>query len=406
MTPQPPSVVLVAIAGYGEVYASALFDEPPNVPCRVIAVVDPAPERSPRASQIRALDIPIHASLEDFYRDGHADLAILSSPIHAHCRQTCLALAHGSNVLCEKPAAATVQEVHEMIAAETAADRWVAVGFQWSFTMSIRQLKDDLRAGIFGAPRSAAALTLWPRARSYYTRNAWAGRQRDDHGNWILDSPANNAMAHDLHNLLFLLGDAPDRSARPVEVVAETYRANAIENYDTLAARVRTHHDVHILFLASHAVAEDSDPAFVIECDRAIIRFAGGSAPILAAFHDGSVKDYPSPNSQSQMTKLWCAVDATIHPARPLCNLHAAHAHTVCINGIQDSVPQPDVFPADLVRPTAHGDDSVMAVSGLADVFHECYRRRLLPHELGATWARPGRVIDVRGYRSFPGSAP
>lgn len=403
MISECPSVVLVGIAGYGEVYASALLDEAPQVFCRLIAVVDPAPERSPRASQIRARNIPIHASLEDFYRQRQADLVIISSPIHAHCRQTCLALAHGSNVLCEKPAAATVQEVDEMIAAESAADPWVAIGFQWSFTTPIRRLKDDLRAGTFGAPRSAAALTLWPRPRSYYTRNAWAGRQRDDHGNWILDSPANNAMAHDLHNLLFLLGDDPDRSARPVEIVAEAYRANAIENYDTVAARVRTDHEVHILFLASHAVAQDSDPAFVIECDRAVIRFEGGSAPILAAFHDGSVKEYPSPNTQSQMTKLWCALDATVHPARPLCGLHAARAHTVCINGIQDSVPRPHVFPAHLVHSKAHGDDAVLAVSGLAAVLTECYRRRLLPHELGAPWAIPARAIGLRGYRSFPG---
>jgi predicted dehydrogenase len=406
MAPSCPSVVLVGIAGYGEVYASALFDEAPNVPCRVIAVVDPAPERSPRTSQIRALDIPIHASLQDFYRDGHADLVIISSPIHAHCRQTCLALAHGSNVLCEKPAAATVQEVDEMIAAEAAADRWVAIGFQWSFTASIRQLKDDLHAGIFGAPRSASALTLWPRARSYYTRNAWAGRQRDDHGNWILDSPANNAMAHDLHNLLFLLGDEPERSARPAEMLAETYRANAIENYDTAAARIRTDQNVNILFLASHALGEESDPVFIIECNRAVIRFEGGAAPIRATFPDGSFKEYPSPNSQSQMTKLWWALDAATHPAPLPCDLHAARAHTVCINGIQDSVPQPNVFPPDLVHSTTHGDDVVLAVSGLAHVVRECYARRVLPHELGATWARPGRLIDLSDYHSFPGGAP
>ena len=229
---------------------------------------------------------------------------------------------------------------------------------------------------------------------------------RDPEGTLVLDSPANNAMAHDLHNLLFLLGDEPDRSARPVEIIAEAYRANAIENYDTVAARLRTDHDVHILFLASHAMAEDSDPAFLIECDRAIIRFEGGSAPILAAFHDGSVKEYPSPNTQSQMTKLWCALDATIHPARPLCDLHAARAHTVCINGIQDSVPRPVDFPPGLVRCNAHGDACIVAVSGLADCLRECYARRLLPHELGATWASPGRIIDLRDYRYFPGGAP
>ncbi|MGB9682284.1 MAG: Gfo/Idh/MocA family oxidoreductase [bacterium] len=34
--------------------------------------------------------------------------------VEFHCRQTCMALNNGSNVLCEKPVAA-VQEVQEMI---------------------------------------------------------------------------------------------------------------------------------------------------------------------------------------------------------------------------------------------------------------------------------------------------
>jgi len=90
-------------------------------------------------------------------------------------------------------------------------------------------LKRDLLDGRYGRPLRLATLCAWPRDRAYYRRNSWAGRLRDgDSGAWVLDSPANNAMAHFLHNALFLLGPAMTHSALPAAVTAE------------LAARIRS----------------------------------------------------------------------------------------------------------------------------------------------------------------------
>lgn len=52
----------------------------------------------------------------------------------------------------------------------------------------------------------------------YNGRNAWAGARDDGAGTWILDSPINNATAHYLHNVLYVMGPAVDRSIRPVSV--------------------------------------------------------------------------------------------------------------------------------------------------------------------------------------------
>jgi predicted dehydrogenase len=395
------TIVLAGIGGYGEVYLQALLDEPRRSDCHLLAVVDPVPDRSPRADELRRRGIPIHASLEQFYSTATADLAVLSTPIHFHCPQTCLALHHGSAVLCEKPAAATVQEVDRMLEEERRSDAFVAIGYQWSFSPSILRLKHDIYSGLFGAPRRGRSLTLWPRSRAYYTRNAWVGRQHDDTGRWILDSPANNAMAHDLHNLLFLLGDAPGRSAVPRELVAETYRANPIENYDTIAVRIRTDSDVDLVFLASHAVSEVSDPAFLLEFEDATVEFAGGNAPIVAFRDDESVRTYPSPNSAPQATKLWASLEARRAASLPACGLPAARAHTVCVNGIQESVPEPIVFPADHVAEHILSGHPLLHVPDLPRMLRECYSHHALPHELHAPWARPGRSVDLRDYCFF-----
>jgi predicted dehydrogenase len=403
--PDPLTIVLVGIGGYGEVYLSALLDSPARADVRFLAAVDPESHRSPRARQLHQLGVPVYESLERFYANDVADLAVLSTPIHFHCPQTCLALRHGSAVLCEKPAAATVQEVDRMLEAEHRSRRFVAVGFQWSFSPPIQRLKRDIGAGVFGRPRRARALTLWPRPRTYYTRNAWAGRLRDDAGNWILDSPANNAMAHDLHNLLFLLGDEPPGSAHPIELLAETYRANAIETYDTVATRVRTDTDVDIVFLASHAVRETSDPAFLLEFDDATLSFRGGASPIVARCHDGSMRSYASPNSVPQMMKLWSCVDAQYRGTPPACGLRAARAHTLCINGIHRSVRAPAVFPADHLHEDEVDGEPSIVMRDLPGIMRDCYDHHALPHERGIPWAQPGRLVDLREFR-FPSNRP
>ena len=323
------TIALVGLGGYGEVYLESLLDDPPREDWRIVGAVDPAPERCSYLARLQALKVPMFVSLDEFYAAAGADLVVISSPIQMHCEQTCYALERGSNVLCEKPAAATVQEVDRMVAARDECGGFAAIGFQWSFSTGIRELKRDIRAGLFGAPRRLRSLALWPRDESYYKRNNWAGRLRDDDGRWILDSPANNAMAHDLHNLLYLLGDEMDRSATPSLLVAETYRANEIETFDTAAVRILTTGGVEILFLASHATSEIVDPLFCCEFDDGIVEYRGGDGPITARLSDGSVKEYLSPLASEQTRKLWMAIDGHEQSLRMPCGLEAARCHTV-----------------------------------------------------------------------------
>ncbi|MEW6071538.1 MAG: Gfo/Idh/MocA family oxidoreductase [Planctomycetota bacterium] len=388
-------VVLVGLGGYGEVYLGALLDRPRRKHVRLAAAVDPAPDRCRRQGEVRARGIPIFPDLAQVPEGGERCLTVVSSPIHFHAEHTLLALARGSHVLCEKPAAATVGEVERMTAAGAAAGRFVAVGFQWSFSASIRALKRDLAAGVFGRPRRARSLTLWPRPDAYYARNDWAGRRRDTAGRWILDSPASNAMAHDLHNLLFLLGEAEDATARPVEVEAETYRAYDVETFDTVAARVRTAGDVEILFLASHVTAATRDPAFVLECEEAVVRFPGGLAPMVAAVAGTTVREYPSPEGVEQTEKLWVCADAVDGGPLP-CTAATARAHVQVVEAI-DGARETRGFPAARRR---RGNDSLGPrtwIEALDDELGACFTAGRLPSEQGLPWAAPaGRAILAR----------
>jgi predicted dehydrogenase len=400
---EPASIVLAGLGGYGQLYLEALLDHPGKTPFRLVAGVDPAPQNCTRLAELQARGVPIYPSLEQFYNAGGADLAVLASPIHEHCPQTCLALSHGSHVLCEKPAAATVQEVDSMIRARDQAGKLVAIGYQWSFSTAIQQLKRDILAGAFGALRRLRSLCLWPRDEVYYHRNNWAGKQRTAEGAWILDSPVNNAMAHDLHNMLYILGPSIDRSAQPVEITAELYRANAIENFDTAALRVRTDDGAEILFYGSHAVAEDCGPEFCFEFERARITYTTGRDPIVAHFADATSRSYGGPNETPQDTKLWTCLASLAGQAAIPCGLEAARAQTLCANGAQDSAGTPHEFPPALLRVNGQAPRRLTWVNGLADALQRCYEAGALPSELGTDWARAGRQMPLAGYRRFPG---
>ena len=401
---KPVSIVLVGIGGMGAVYLAALLENAGKRDFHLAGAVDPQPQRCPQLSELRASDVPIFARLEEFYERHRADLAIISSPIHFHCDHTCLALSRESDVLCEKPAAATVQEVARMREAERTAGRWVAVGFQWSFSPAIQALKSDLIAGIYGRPRRLKCLYLWPRSEAYYKRNDWAGRLRDSEGRWILDSPANNAMAHDLHNMFYVLGRERVAAARPIQVEAELYRAREIESFDTAAIRCLTDNGVEILFFVSHVASIDTGPVFSYEFERGEVRGSGRDTDIRGSSAAGE-KNYGSPDREP-LRKMWEAIDSVNGKGIPACGLEAALGQVLAVNGAQDSMPEIQGFPGTMVVSKGEPEDREVTVAGLTEVFKESYRKNALPSELGVPWSRKGRRVSLTEYAHFPGGVP
>jgi fructokinase len=72
-------------------------------------------------------------------------------------------------------------------------------------------------------------------------------------------------MDHDLHNLLFLLGEIIDCSAQPSEVLAELYRSNSIENYDSVVGLDQTF-EKEILMTKKYVVGVDLGGTKVEAC--------------------------------------------------------------------------------------------------------------------------------------------
>ncbi len=154
------SLLLVGIGGYGAKYVEHLFSKMEDHAIQIVGAVDPQASRSKFYDVIRDMKIPIYQDMASFYESCTADLAVISSPIHYHCEQTCFALEHGSNVLCEKPAAATVQEVRKMIEYRDRFKKTVAIGFQWVYDPVFLKLKQDILADKLGKPLRLKTVVL------------------------------------------------------------------------------------------------------------------------------------------------------------------------------------------------------------------------------------------------------
>ena len=402
---RPVSVVLVGISGMGLHYLKALLEEFSPQDILLQAVVDPFPKKSELYPELRQRGIPVFSSLDMFYAEGHsAELAVISSPIHYHVLQSCEALRHGSHVLCEKPLGATIQEAYRLVQAKEEVRRWIMVGYQWSYTEAIQSLKKSVLQGALGKPRRLKTLCLWPRGKDYYEKSTWLGRIKDEAGNWILDSPANNAMAHFLHNLFYVLGERADTSASPVAVEAELYRAYPIENFDSVACRASIQDGVELLFYASHTVPEDRGPMFSFEFEEAQATYGETSDDVVITDIRGKKRHCGSPEAEHPFKKLFEAVKAVRIPIPVLCGPEAASSQILCVNGIQESVPEITNFSDSMIN--RDNAQNRLWVKGLDEALVTCYQRGILPSEANFPWAQRGKKVDLRDYHFYPGGVP
>ncbi|TSA31292.1 MAG: gfo/Idh/MocA family oxidoreductase [Porphyromonadaceae bacterium] len=346
----PIRILFSAISGYGNYYLKTLFEEITEEQAVICGVIDLQPEKSGHFSAILASGVPIYSDIKSFFMDGNtADLTVISSPLQYHVPQAIIALKNGSNVLVDKPVGVTPGEIMRMIAVRNQTGRWVEVGYQWSFSDAIQHLKRDILDGKFGKPVRLKTMCLWPRPYAYFNRNNWAGKIWTDDGSLVLDSVANNACAHFLHNMFFLTGTEMHLSSVPESVTGQRFRAYDIQNYDTLVCRAITENGVEILFYASHVTENQVNPLFQFEYENGVITMDENSNGIVASYKDGTTINYGHPDADHQFKKLFKAIEKCSIPGPAICPPEAALSQTLCINALHELPNDIQTFPSRFV---------------------------------------------------------
>ena len=368
------NILLVGAGGYGVKYVDYLL-EGVDPTLTLVGVVEPYYAGCARKDAIDAAGIPVYETMEAFYATQRAELAVICTPPFLHATQSIFALEHGSFVLCEKPVSPTPAEAERMAEAERALGKWIAVGYQWSFSRAIQALKRDILAGCLGKPRLLKTIVSWPRKKSYYGRGVgWAGKMQKG-GITVWDSIASNACAHYLHNMLFLLGGRMSDAALPHRVEAECLRAYDIETFDTCVLRMDMGEGAVAYFIASHAADEKQDPQFVYEFERGSVRYTDGQ--IVAELVGGERIFYGDP-FENEMGKISDCARCVENGTVPVCTVQTAAAHTFLMEGLHTRLSV-GAFPAETVRE----NEERIWVDGLCAAMRDCYGRTEMLSEAG-----------------------
>jgi predicted dehydrogenase len=396
---------IVGIGGYGGEVIRDLLAHWDNLPVEFIAAHDPMAAKFPdRVQQMKDKRILFYDTYQQFLASP-VEALWLPVPIDLHRSMTEQALAAGKDVLCEKPAAGSIQDVDAMIRARDAAEGTVAIGYQHLWAASTHEIKRRLLAGDVGNIKHATVMAAGKRHHNYYAR-PWAGKLQRN-GIWLLDSPANNAFAHWVHVALFLLGPTQETSATPLSVEAELYRANPIENYDTCCLRITLHGDRTLMVCLTHATDENRNPTLRLNGDRGamLLDSRAHRAVFEGGAHPGEIAT--SPSDHIDTLKAFAAY--LEDPKKPHASLEMSRAHATVISGASQctpviSVPN-ELIQTCIVEPTPiNPGGTVRYIPGIVPLFETAIKNRQMLHETKmANWTRPGGKIDLRNYKEFTG---
>jgi predicted dehydrogenase len=398
---------VVGLGGYAVHHHDQIEEEIKKGRASLAAVADIALDNhKERVAELKAAGVRVYSDALELIEKEKNNIDILTLPvgISAHAPLSIAAMRAGINVYVEKPPAATVDEVDEMIKTSEETGKFCVVGFQCQSMTHVRDVKSLLLSGVMGKVKTISCMASWPRDDVYYCRNDWAG-QAFARGKWVLDGPMNNALAHQLMNLLFFGSDTLMGTASPLSVRAELYRArknNTGEDTVSLAADLET--GVRVFYHVTHASLEQFGPFFNIECSDGEVSGAL-FGEFKAVFADGAETQC---FKYRQPMPIAAAIDFfTGKVKEPDCPVTRARNFTLTVNAAYESSETIREIPESFLVPGARSKEGnpTVAVKGMEDVITAAFAEKKTFSELGnVPWAVKTRPFNCEGYKKFTGA--
>ncbi|MGI9822730.1 Gfo/Idh/MocA family protein [Agromyces sp. Marseille-Q5079] len=195
--PTPLRAALVGTGAIADAHAAALAASPD---AELVAVTDRDPAHARRFAD--RWNVPrVDDSLAELLERRGVDVLHVLTPPGVHAEQAIAALDAGLHVVCEKPAALSLDELDAMTDAAARNDRRLAVVFQQRTGTAPAHVRDLLHSGALGRPLVATCNTLWYRDPAYFAV-PWRGKWATEGG-----GPTLGLGIHQIDLLAWLLGD-------------------------------------------------------------------------------------------------------------------------------------------------------------------------------------------------------
>jgi predicted dehydrogenase len=382
---------VAGLGGFARVHHEALSLLKEEGIAEIIATCDPLASTEVRA-EVESRGVNFYGDFSemlDAHRD-ELDFVTIPTPIPLHAPMHRACVERGLAVYLEKPPTLDWRELEVMIEVDKTAKFAAQVGFNFIVEKPRQRLKARLLAGEFGALKLAGFLGCWPRSTAYFQRASWAGKLRLGDG-LILDSCVGNAMAHNVHNVLFWCGSGEILSWGEVsEVEAELYRAHQIESFDTVFARGAAG-GIEIRIGATHAANEGQWQREWLECEHALI-LATANGAYEIEWNDGR-RETTEGNSGQLLARniAHYARYLSGQELRPLTTLADSqpfvHFNDLLFVAARKITSVP---PEDVNRKTVENGDELIAISYIEEHLRKFGSDGQLPSECGVAWARQG----------------
>ncbi len=358
-------------------------------------VVRPASRNNDNFKAVEPRGLRVYDTLDEMLEaeQGKLDLIAIPTGIDSHAPFSVAALNKGFDVMCEKPAAGTMEDVNDMLEAQRETGKTLVIGFQNLFTPTVQRVKEIRLDGTLGELKEARTKVSWPRDSKYYSRNSWSGKLYME-GKPILDSPLQNATAHFLQNMLYVAGSTKESGVTPVSIYGENYHAQPIESADTQYIRIETEEGPVIQMSSTHACKELHEPETDYLFEKGRIHWERETCEVFRYEDEKEVSIEKLDNYDMDVQKrvFWNVCQDLPAGRTPACTIENSWQQVLCIIKLFESSDVTGI-PADYYEIEEKDGGENYHVPGIEKMQDDMFARGIGFAEAGAAWGKAGKKV-------------
>lgn len=391
---------LIGVGGIGAYHLSNIEEFERAGRAKLIAVADPMVERFPEVkARLDARGVRWHSDYRDLLRDEtELDAVTIATPIPFHLEMARACIERGLLVNLEKPPVPLIQQLESLIEADR--EKRVAVGFQMITAESVQRAKKLIAENKLGKIEHIRACGCWPRLDGYYNRASWSGKMTL-RGEPVFDGPATNALAHVIHNIMFLASPQPDGFTEPTEIEGELYRARpTIESYDVACLRGKFASGISFSTAFTHATEESLPFKIEVHGSEGWARISEDAARFESSL--GDALDCPE-STMELLKKCYAEFIEFAQGERPRIStqLRDTRGYVLATNGALLSSGGIREISPEHFRTYQRDGDSGFAVNGLRAATEASFQTGKLFSELDLPWAKPPQTVATNDLKAI-----
>ena len=392
----PFSLALIGANGFGSYHRAAIDTLSREGRIRLAAVVDPAIKAMPRVeAELKGRGVRLYSDYRQYLDlDEGCDAVTIAAPIPYHFEIATRCIELDIPIYLEKPPVPLLRQLENLVALDK--NRRVSVGFQHLCYAWMRRLKGWIVGGGFGELQHIRAGGCWPRTDAYYNRCDWSGKVML-RGRPVFDGPATNALAHLIHNIMYLASPTPGGFSVPSEVRGELYRARPIESYDVASLTGLFDSGLEFSLALTHATEVEEPFSLVVSGTKGWARVSSNGGLMESSFAGSEA--YPLPADPDVLRESYSVFSdfAEGRSQRPDTTVGDCRGYTIATNGMLLSSGGIHDIPQECIKAYTSNGRKGYAVGGLAKAVSAVLAKGGTFSDVNIPWAVRTKPVSRAG---------